>query len=486
MSAADFPTSVAGCVDATCAGTITAREIVRASFARAAVVGAGPGGLNAILWADETDALAEARAVGRRIVDGGTRLDLAGVPIAVKDNIATTTLPTSCGSRILEGYVSPYEATVITRLRAAGAVVVGKTNCDEFAMGSSTENSAFGPARNPVDPARVPGGSSGGSAAAVAAGVVPIALGSETGGSVRQPAAFCGIVGVKPTYGRVSRYGLVAFASSLDQVGVFGRTVDDAAIALEVIAGRDPLDSTSSDTPSAAYRTAVNTPLKGVVVGRPKEYFPEHLDPRIRALCDRAFETMRERGAVIRDVSLPHTDLAIPVYYIIAPAEASSNLARFDGVRYGLRITGDGLRGMYEATRSQGFGPEVTRRILLGTYVLSAGYYDAYYTKAQEVRGQIAEDFRAVFASGVDVLFTPTTPTTAFPLGAKADPYEMYLSDIFTATANLAGIPAMSVPIGRIDGLPVGGQFLAKHFDEHRMFSAAYALERALGEEAHR
>ena len=486
MSTSGFPTSVAACVDATCAGTMTAREIVRASFARAAAVKAGPEGLNAILWTDETGALDEARAVGRRIVDGGTRLDLAGVPIAVKDNIATTSLPTSCGSRILEGYISPYEATVITRLRAAGAVVVGKTNCDEFAMGSSTENSAFGPARNPVDPSRVPGGSSGGSAAAVAAGVVPIALGSETGGSVRQPAAFCGIVGVKPTYGRVSRYGLVAFASSLDQVGIFGRTVDDAAVALEVIAGRDVLDSTSSDTPSAAYRTAINSPLKGVVIGRPKEYFPEHLDPRIRALCDRAFDTMRERGATIRDVSLPHTDLAIPVYYIIAPAEASSNLARFDGVRYGLRITGDGLRGMYEATRSQGFGPEVTRRILLGTYVLSAGYYDAYYTKAQEVRGQIAEDFRAAFASGVDVLFTPTTPTTAFPLGAKADPYEMYLSDIFTATANLAGIPAMSLPIGRIDGLPVGGQFLAKHFDEHRMFAAAYALERALGEEAHR
>ena len=486
MSAAGLPSTAAACVDATCAGTITAREIVRASFARAAAVKAGPDGLNAILWADETEALEEARAVGRRIVDGGTKLDLAGVPVAVKDNIATMTLPTSCGSKILEGYVSPYEATVITRLRAAGAVVVGKTNCDEFAMGSSTENSAFGPARNPVDPGRVPGGSSGGSAAAVAAGIVPIALGSETGGSVRQPAAFCGIVGVKPTYGRVSRYGLVAFASSLDQVGVFGRTVDDAAIALEVIAGRDPLDSTSSDAPSAAYRTAVTAPLDGVVVGRPKEYFPEHLDPRIRELCDRALATMRERGATIRDVSLPHTDLAIPVYYIIAPAEASSNLARFDGVRYGLRITGDGLRGMYEATRSQGFGPEVTRRILLGTYVLSAGYYDAYYTKAQEVRGQIAEDFRAVFASGVDVLFTPTTPTTAFPLGAKADPYEMYLSDIFTATANLAGIPAMSVPIGRIDGLPVGGQFLAKHFDEHGMFSAAYALERALGEEAHR
>jgi aspartyl-tRNA(Asn)/glutamyl-tRNA(Gln) amidotransferase subunit A len=486
VSASAFPVTAAACADATCSGSMTAREIVRASFARAAAVKAGPDGLNAILWADETEALDEARAVGRRIVDGGIRLALAGVPVAVKDNIATLSLPTSCGSRILEGYVSPYEATVITRLRAAGAVIVGKTNCDEFAMGSSTENSAFGPARNPIERSRVPGGSSGGSAAAVAAGVTPIALGSETGGSVRQPAAFCGIVGVKPTYGRVSRYGLVAFASSLDQVGVFGRTVDDAAVGLEAIAGRDPLDSTSSDLPTASYRGASADSLKGVVIGRPKEYFPEHLDPRIRERCDRALDAMRERGAIVRDVSLPHTDLAIPVYYIIAPAEASSNLARFDGVRYGLRITGDGLRGMYEATRSRGFGPEVTRRILLGTYVLSAGYYDAYYAKAQEVRGQIAEDFRAVFASGVNVLFTPTTPTTAFPLGAKADPYEMYLSDIFTATANLAGIPAMSLPIGRVDGLPVGGQFLASHFDEYRMFSAAYGLERALGEEAHR
>ena len=486
MSDSAVPVTAAACADATCSGSMTAREIVRASFARASAVQAGADGLNAILWADEAEALDEARAVGRRIVDGGVRLPLAGVPVAVKDNIATLSLPTSCGSRILEGYVSPYEATVITRLRAAGAVIVGKTNCDEFAMGSSTENSAFGPARNPIDRSRVPGGSSGGSAAAVAAGVTPIALGSETGGSVRQPAAFCGIVGVKPTYGRVSRYGLVAFASSLDQVGVFGRTVDDAAIGLEIIAGRDSLDSTSSDLPTASYRNASSEALKGVVIGRPKEYFPEHLDPRIRERCDRALDAMRERGAIVRDVSLPHTDLAIPVYYIIAPAEASSNLARFDGVRYGLRITGDGLRGMYEATRSRGFGPEVTRRILLGTYVLSAGYYDAYYTKAQEVRGQIAEDFRAVFASGVNVLFTPTTPTTAFTLGAKADPYEMYLSDIFTATANLAGIPAMSVPIGRVEGLPVGGQFLASHFDEYHMFAAAYGLERALGEEAHR
>jgi len=357
---------------------------------------------------------------------------------------------------------------------------------DEFAMGSSTENSAFGPTRNPIATDRVPGGSSGGSAAAVAAGIVNIALGSETGGSVRQPAAFCGIVGVKPTYGRVSRYGLVAFASSLDQIGVFGKTVDDAALGLQTIAGLDPLDSTSAAEPVADYRNAARGNLTGVVIGRPKEYFPDDLDPQIRARCDRALDELKRLGAEIRDVSLPHSSLAIEVYYIIAPAEASANLARFDGARYGLRVDGDGLRGMYEATRSQGFGPEVTRRILLGTYVLSAGYYDAYYRKAQQVRALIARDFEKVFASGVHLLFTPTTPTTAFTLGSKSDPYEMYLSDVFTATANLAGIPAMSVPIGRVDGLPVGGQFLATHFDERQMFVAAYALERALGDEAHR
>ena len=354
-------------------------------------------------------------------------------------------------------------------------------------MGSSTEHSAFFPTRNPWDTERVPGGSSGGSAAMVASGAVRIALGAETGGSVRQPASFCGIVGVKPTYGRVSRHGLVAFASSLDQVGVFGRTVEDAALGLEVIAGRDKYDATSADVPVSGYRDKRHVgSLAGVVIGRPKEYFPESLDPRIRALCDRAFESLKAAGATIRDVSLPHTDLAIPVYYIVAPAEASSNLARFDGVRYGLRLPGAGLRGMYETTRSGGFGAEVTRRILLGTYVLSAGYYDAYYRKAQQVRSLIAEDFTSVFNSGVHALFTPTAPTPAFRLGEISDPYEMYMSDIFTATANLAGVPAMSQPIGRLDGLPVGGQLLAKHFGEATMFGVAYALERALGAEAHR
>ena len=496
-----LPETTAGIARLIASGETNPRRTVAASFARMREVGAGSDGLNIVLWSDEARARGAAVVAHDRLRAGDVMPPLAGVPVAVKDNIATLELPTTCASRILEGYVSPYEATVVRRLRDAGALIVAKTNCDEFAMGSSTENSAYGPARNPIDPTRVPGGSSGGSAAAVAAGIVPIALGSETGGSVRQPAAFCGIVGVKPTYGRVSRFGLVAFASSLDQVGVFGRTVDDAAIGLDAIAGHDPLDSTTSSEPVPRYReaarggarasrdpaeTAGKGPLAGLVIGIPKEYFPDSLDPRIRAHCDRATEALRDLGAEVRPVSLPHTDLAIPVYYIIAPAEASSNLARFDGVRYGLRVEGAGLRAMYDATRSSGFGREVTRRILLGTYVLSAGYYDAYYRKAQTVRGLIAEDFRAVFRAGVDVLFTPTAPTTAFPIGAVSDPYEMYLSDIFTATANLAGVPAMSLPIGRVDGLPVGGQVIAGHFDEVRMFEVAFALEKALGAEAHR
>ena len=411
---------------------------------------------------------------------------LAGVPVVLKDNIATTFLTTSCGSRILEGYVSPYESTVARKLREAGAVLVGKANMDEFAMGSSTEHSAFGPARNPLDRSRVPGGSSGGSAASVAAGVVPIALGSETGGSVRQPAAFCSIVGVKPTYGRISRYGLVAFASSLDNIGVFGRTVDDAALAMEVVSGDDrDVDATSAGAPVPALRTSARD-LDGVVIGKPREYFPDTLSPAMREACERSLGCLRARGAEIRDVSMPHTMLAIPVYYIIAPAECSANLARFDGVRYGLRLEGDGLRGMYEATRSRGFGAEVTRRILLGTYVLSAGYYDAYYRKAMEVRELIARDFTEAWAGGVHAHFTPTPPTPAFTLGAISDPYEMYMSDIFTVTANLAEVPALSLPIGRVDGLPVGGQVIAPRFDERTMFRIAYALEDALGAEAHR
>lgn len=464
--------------------TRSAVAAVSAAFERANEIGAGRDGLNITLYEDRDVAERQAADLDRRRSDGSSHPPhrtsaLHGVPVAVKDNIATFGLPTTCASRILEGYVSPYEATAVRRLREAGAVVVAKTNMDEFAMGSSTEHSAFGPTRNPVDPTRVPGGSSGGSAAAVAAGIVRIALGSETGGSVRQPASFCGVVGVKPTYGRVSRFGLVAFASSLDQIGVFGRTVDDAALGLQVIAGHDPNDATSADLPVPDYRAAAKVSLKGLVVGRPEEYFTDSLDRRVHARCDEAVERLRELGADVRDVSLPHTSLAIPVYYIVAPAEASSNLARFDGVRYGLRLKGDGLKGMYEATRSGGFGPEVTRRILLGTYVLSAGYYDAYYRKAMAIRALIRQDFSRVFADGVHVLITPTAPTPAFPLGAISDPYEMYLSDIFTATANLAGIPGISVPAGDVDGLPVGVQLLANHFDEYRMFAVAYALERS-------
>lgn len=473
-------------------GKHSARDVATSALSRAREVD-DVEKLNVFLIRAEKQALEDA---GRIDADshGRASAPLLGVPFAAKDNIAVAGLPTTCGSRILEGYVSPFTATAIERLRAAGAVLIGKTNLDEFAMGSSTEYSAFGPTKNPLAPELVPGGSSGGSAAAVTAGVVPIALGSETGGSVRQPAAFCGIVGVKPTYGRVSRYGLVAFASSLDQIGVFGTNVSDAALALRIIAGRDDLDATTADVPVPDYVAAQDQPLKGIVIGRPKEYFPEELDQRIAGLCERALERLRALGAEVRDVSLPHTSLAIPVYYIVAPAEASSNLARFEGVRYGLRITGDGggLRGMYEATRSSGFGPEVTRRIMLGTYVLSAGYYDAYYRKAMQVRTLISDDFRKVFARGVHVLLTPTTPTPAFPFGSKSDPYEMYLSDIFTVTANLAGVPALSLPIGRVTPpsatgtrLPAGGQLMAAHFDEGRMFAVASALERALGAEAH-
>ncbi len=482
--------SVAEIVDAVRHRETTAAQLTNDALGRISARGLERDGLNALLSVDRDGAVLEAQQVDERVsANDLAPVSLAGVPIVLKDNIATLRLPTSCGSKILENYVSPFEATVVTRLRAAGAIVIGKTNMDEFAMGSSTENSAYGPTLNPLDHSRVPGGSSGGSAATVAAGVTPVALGSETGGSVRQPAAFCGLVGVKPTYGRVSRYGLVAYASSLDQISVFGRRVDDAARVLEVISGRDPHDATSREVvvPSLSSQAELSATqsLAGIVIGRPKEYFPDSLDPRIRAHCDATLDRLRALGVTIRDVSLPMTDLAIPVYYILAPAEASSNLARFDGVRYGLRRSGDGLRGMYEATRSQGFGAEVTRRILLGTYVLSAGYYDAYYKRAQAVRALLTREFVDVFASGVHALFTPTTPTTAFKIGAVSDPYEMYLSDIFTVTASLAGIPAMSQPIGRIDGLPVGGQFMCAHFDEATMLRIAAALESSLGEEAH-
>ena len=492
MTVTDFPrvsaTVLAAKIDA---GSISPLEAINASIARAEEAGAGPNSLNAILWSDSDLARREAASLAEGMKRSGKGGRLTGIPIAVKDNISTLGLPTTCASKILAGYISPYEATAITRLREQGAIVVAKTNMDEFAMGSSTENSAYGPARNPVDIRRVPGGSSGGSAAAVAAGIVPIALGSETGGSVRQPAAFCGVVGVKPTYGRVSRFGLVAFASSLDQIGPLARNVDDAALATEIIAGVDPKDSTSSSQKVPSYRdqylslASSPAPLDGMTIGVPEEYFPEMLDPGIRTLCERSIDTLKSLGARVIDVKMPHTSLAIPVYYIIAPAEASSNLARFDGVRYGARAESASLRDMYAETRSQGFGPEVTRRILLGTYVLSAGYYDAYYKKAQAVRALIRRDFSDVFGRGIDALFTPTTPTTAFAIGAVTDPYAMYLSDIFTVTSNLAGVPALSLPIGRVGGLPVGGQIIASHFDEAIMFRVAYALEAALGGEAH-
>ena len=406
---------------------------------------------------------------------------LYGMPVAVKDNICTLEFTTSCGSRILEGYRSPYEATAVAKLKAAGALIAGKTNCDEFAMGSSTEHSAYGRVLHPLDKTRVPGGSSGGSAALVAAGAVPAALGSETGGSVRQPAAFCGVVGIKPTYGRVSRYGLVAFGSSLDQIGVFGRSVHDAARVLSVISGRDPRDATCEDRDPLRLPTVPES-LQGFVIGLPREYFPPELDPAVRRACDRAVRHLKDLGAAVREVSLPHTPYAVPTYYVIAPAEASSNLARYDGVRYGPRFDGHAdLRSLYRTTRGQGFGPEVRRRILVGTYVLSSGYYDAYYRRAQQMRSLIAQDFRNVWDRGVDLLFTPTVPTPAFKAGEKlADPIAMYMSDIFTVTANLAGLPAMSLPIGRAKGLPLGGQLIGQAFLEDEMIEAAYALERVV------
>ncbi len=454
-------------------GELTAEETVGAASEALAAADEGPQPINAFLAANPEEALERAKArqtASRR---------LAAVPVAVKDNIVTTSFPTTCGSRILEGYRSPYDATVVRRLEDAGAIVIGKTNLDEFGMGSSTEFSAFGPTRNPRDRMRVPGGSSGGSAAAVAAGIVPAALGSETGGSVRQPAAFCGVVGIKPTYGRVSRYGLVAYASSLDNVGVVGRTVDDAALVLETIAGHDPFDSTSTDKLVPSF-SGGGSSLEGTVIGVPEEYFPDSLNPGVSAACRAAIEQFRMLGAEIREISLPATPWAIPAYYIIAPAEASSNLARFDGVRYGARDrSATDVKELYERTRAL-FGPEVKRRVMLGTYVLSAGYYDAYYGRAQRVRSLIAEEFAGAFASGIDALFTPTTPTPAFPLGERVDdPYEMYLGDVFTVTANLAGIPAISIPIGEVDGLPIGGQLMGPRWREDVLVHAARAFERS-------
>jgi aspartyl-tRNA(Asn)/glutamyl-tRNA(Gln) amidotransferase subunit A len=467
--------AVAFIADAVSRGRTTAASVAREAGARLKRASA----LNAVLhWRQESlDGQAarldaEARATAAR--------PLAGVPVALKDNICTIGEPTTCASRILEGYVSPFEATAAGRLRAAGAIIAAKTNMDEFAMGSSTEHSAFGRVRHPLDPARVPGGSSGGSAALVAAGVVPAALGSETGGSVRQPASFCGVVGVKPTYGRVSRYGLVAFGSSLDQISVFGQKVDDAARVLAVISGRDQNDATCADRPPLELEPA-RRDLRGLTFGLPREYFPPDLDPSVRAALDRTAGHVRELGGAVKEVSLPHSKYAVPTYYIVAPAEAAANLARFDGVRYGPRHLGaeGDVRSLYRATRGRGFGAEVRRRILIGTYVLSSGYYDAYYRKAQQVRALLAEDFRRVFEEqGVDILLTPTTPTPAFRAGEKtSDPVAMYLADIFTCSINLAALPALSLPVGRAGGLPVGAQLIAPMFAEARMLSVAAAIE---------
>jgi len=410
------------------------------------------------------------------------RTPLAGVPVAVKDNIVSTDQPTTCASRLLAGYRSPYDATVIRRLRAAGALLGIKTNLDEFAMGSSTEHSAFGRVLHPLDPDRVPGGSSGGSAALVATGVVPAALGSETGGSVRQPASFCGVVGLKPGYGRVSRYGLVAFGSSLDCISVFGATVADAGRVLEVISGSDPLDATTLGTPPVEPFTPRGD-LRGVTVGLPREYFAEGLSDGVRAACQKTITLMKDLGAAVKDVSLPHTRYAVPTYYIVNPAEASANLARYDGVSYGVR-RGDGLdlRAMYRATRGEGFGTEVQRRIIIGTYVLSGGYHNAYYTRAQRIRALIAADFGAAFEEqGITCLFTPTTPTVAFKAGEKMDdPVQMYLADVYVAAVSLAGLPALSLPIGMSEGLPVGGHLIAPAMGEQTLLAVASAVEAAV------
>jgi aspartyl-tRNA(Asn)/glutamyl-tRNA(Gln) amidotransferase subunit A len=404
---------------------------------------------------------------------------LLGVPIAVKDNICTAGVTTTAGSKLLGDYVPPYDATVVARLERAGAVVVGKTNCDEFAMGSSTEYSAFGPTRNPWAEDRTPGGSSGGSASAVAAGLVPLALGSDTGGSIRQPAALCGVVGLKPTYGRVSRYGLIAFASSLDQIGPFARSTRDAAALLNVIAGHDPRDATTATLPVPDYTAALTGEVSGIRVGVPRDLLGEGVDGDVAAAFEQGLACLADAGAVVSDVRLPHAGMGIPVYYLVAPAEASSNLARFDGVRYGARAAAPTLREMYDLTREQGFGPEVKRRIMIGTYVLSAGYYDAYYLKAQQVRTLIRRDYDEAFRS-VDLVAFPTSPTAAFRLGERSsDPMRMYLSDVFTVSANLAGLPAISVPAGftRHGRLPVGLQLTARPFDEAALLRAADAIE---------
>ena len=459
------------------AGELSSTELTRAALER---IERTEPALHAFITVTPELALAQARAADARLAAGSAPA-LCGIPLAIKDVILTKGVRTTAGSQILASFVAPYDATVSARLRDAGAVCVGKANCDEFAMGSSTENSSFGPTRNPWDHACVPGGSSGGSAAAVAARQCCGALGTDTGGSIRQPAAHCGIVGLKPTYGRVSRYGVIAYASSLDQVGPMARTARDCALLLEGIAGHDRLDSTSVPQPVPSYGERIDAGVKGLRVGLPKEYFVEGMQPDVADAVRTAVTQLASLGAVVEDVSLPHTEYAVPAYYLIATAEASSNLARYDGTRYGLRVDrGEGLLDMYQQTRAQGFGPEVKRRIMLGTYALSAGYYDAFYLKAQKVRTLIRRDFARVFAR-CQAIVTPTAPTTAFRLGEKVtDPLEMYLSDIFTIAVNLAGLPAVVLPCG-VDrgGMPIGLQIIGRPFDELTVLQTAYAYEQS-------
>jgi aspartyl-tRNA(Asn)/glutamyl-tRNA(Gln) amidotransferase subunit A len=462
-------------------GARTAVAVAEECYARIAAddaPGAGKG-IHSFLALSRERAMAQAAKIDAMAAKGEPLPALAGVPVGIKDVLVMTGSPATAGSKILEGYMPPYDATAVTRLEAAGAVLVGKLNCDEFAMGSSNENSAYGAVRNPRALDRVPGGSSGGSAAAVAAGFCTASLGTDTGGSIRQPAAFCGVVGVLPTYGRVSRFGLIAFASSLDRVGPFTNNVRDAATMLGVLAGKDMRDATSSDRAAGDYVGALARPVKGLRIGVPAEYFGDGLDPEIRAAIEKALNGLRAEGCEVKTISLPHTKYAIPAYYVIATAEASANLSRFDGVRFGLRADGvKTLSEMFRETREQGFGAEVKRRILLGTYALSAGYYDAYYRKAQQVRTLLTRDFLAAFAE-VDAIVSPVTPTPAFKLGAKTDdPVQMYLEDIYSVAASLAGICGISVPCGETAGkLPIGVQVMGRHFDEETMLRVAAAIE---------
>ena len=458
---------------------ISARELC-ADFYKS--IGARNPELNAFLALSPERAYRQADKVDALIATGKPLPPLAGVPIAVKDVISTRGITTTCGSKILENYIPPFDATAVERLDAAGVVILGKTNCDEFAMGSSNENSAYGPVKNPESTDRVPGGSSGGSAAAVAAGLAVAALGTDTGGSIRQPGALCGVPAMMGSYGRVSRYGLIAFASSLDRIGPFATTVKDVAAVLRVIAGRDPNDSTSTIAAVPDYQAEIQKSVKGLRLGIPKEYFGEGMDAGVRQKIEAGLDIYKKLGCQLVDIHMPHTDYAIATYYIIATAEASSNLARYDGVRFGLRVESDSLLSMYKKTRGAGFGAEVKRRIVLGTYVLSAGYYDAYYLKGQKVRALIAKDFRDAFQK-VDAIVTPTSPVPAFRLGERSDdPLQMYLADIYTVTGSLAGVPGISVPCGKVCGkLPVGLQIFGAPFAEERVLQLAYAFEQAGG-----